>query len=68
MAELPKVHPNIYTQFNCGHFTVQKTKRVFSEIPIDQLRKQNIACVGVVGLTDNPSALQQWLISGPEVT
>ena len=71
MAELPKVHPDIYTQFNCGHFTVQKTKRVFSAIPIDQAHEQNNACVkgdgGAVGLTDNPSALRRWMISGPEV-
>ena len=71
MAELPKVHPDIYTQFNYGHFTVQKTKQVFSAIPIDQVHEQNNACVkddgGVVGLTDNPSALRQWMISGPKV-
>ena len=45
MAELPKVHPDIYTQFNCGHFTDQKTKQVFSAIPIDQAHEQNNACV-----------------------
>ena len=40
-------------------------------MPIDQAYEQNNACVkdggGVVGLTENPSALQRWMIAGPEV-
>ena len=71
MAELPKIHPDINREFNAGHFTAQKTKRVFSAIPIDQAHEQNNACVkgdgGAVGLTDNPSALRRWMIAGPEV-
>jgi len=69
MAELPKKHPDIYREFSAGHFTVQKTKRVFSAIPIDQAHEQNNACVqgdgGAVGLTDNPSALRRWTVAGP---
>ena len=71
MAELHKTHPDVYGEFNIGHFTVQKIKRVFSAIPIDQAHEQNNACVkgdgDSVGLTDNPSALRRWMISGPEV-
>ena len=71
MTELPEQHPDIYREFNAGNFTVQKTKRVFSAIPIDQAHEQNNACVkgdgGVVGLTDDPSALRRWMIAGPEV-
>lgn len=71
MAELPNKHPEVYREFTAGHFTVQKTKRVFSAIPIDQAHEQNNACVkgdgGAVGLTDNPSALRRWMIAGPEV-
>ena len=71
MAELPKKHPDIYREFSAGHFTVQKTKRVFSAIPIDQAHEQNNAYVkgdgGAVGLTDNPSALRWWMVAGPEV-
>ena len=71
MAELPKVYPDIYTQFNSDHFIVIKTKQVFSAIPIDQAHEQNNTCVkgdgGAVGLTDNPSALRRWMISGPGV-
>lgn len=71
MAELPTKHPNVYQEFMDGHFTVQKTKRVFSAIPIDQAHEQNNACVkgdgGAVGLTDNPGALRRWMVAGPEV-
>ena len=71
MAQLPKTHPDIYEEFKAGHFTAQKTKRVFSAMPIDQAHEQNNACVkgdgGAVGLTENPSALRRWMIAGPEV-
>ncbi len=71
MAELPEKHPEISRKFNAGHFTVQKTKRVFSSIPLDQAHEQNNACVkgdgGAVGLTEDPSALRQWMVAGPKV-
>ena len=71
MAGLPNKHPEINRKFNAGHFTVQKTKRVFSAIPIDQAHEQNNACVkgdgGAVGLTEDPSALRRWMVAGPEV-
>ena len=61
----------IYEEFKAGHFTAQKTKRVFSAMPIDQAHEENNACVkgdgGAVGLTENPSALRRWMIAGPEV-
>ena len=50
---------------------IQKTKRVFSAIPIDQAHEQNYACIksdgGMVGLTDNPNAVRQWMVAGLEV-
>ena len=71
MVELPKAHPDIYDELHSGHFTVQKTNRVFSAIPIDQAHEQNNACVkgdgSAVDLTDNPTALRRWMISGPEI-
>ena len=71
MAELPNKHPEINRKFNAGHFTVQKTKRVFSAIPIDQAHEQNNACVkgdgGAVGLKEDPSALRRWMVAVPEV-
>ncbi|KAG0712597.1 hypothetical protein GWK47_018171 [Chionoecetes opilio] len=71
MAELANKHPDVFTEFSNGHFTVQKTKRIFSAIPIDQGHEQNNAYVkgdgGAIGLTDNPTALRRWMVAGPEV-
>lgn len=64
-------HPDTARKFSNGHFTVQKTQRVFSSIPIDQAHAQNNACIkgdgGAVGLTDNPSVLRRWMVAGLEV-
>ena len=60
MAELANKHPDVFTEFSNGHFTVQKTKRMFSAIPLDQAHEQNNAYVkgngGAIGLTDNATA------------
>ena len=54
-----------------GNFTIQKTNRVFSAIPIDQAHEQNNACIksdgGAVGLIDKPSALLRWMVAGHKV-
>ena len=51
--------------------TLHKTRQVFSGVPIDQAHKQNYALIkgdgGAIGLTDNPSTLQCWMVAGPEV-
>ena len=53
------------------NWVVQKTSRRFSAIPLDQTHEQENAKVkgkgGVVGLTENPSALQQWMVAGPQM-
>ncbi|KAG1712189.1 Conserved oligomeric Golgi complex subunit 6 [Nymphon striatum] len=71
MAKLTTKHPDVAKKFKESHFTVQKTQRAFSSIPIDQAHEQNNACIkgdgGAVGLTDNPSALRRWMVAGPEV-
>ncbi len=71
MTTLGSKHPAIYKEFLDGNFTVKKTKRAFSYIATDQPHEQNNACVkgyrGAVGLTQNPTALQRWMVSGPEM-
>ena len=51
-------------------WVVQKTMHRYSSIPIDQAHEQENAKVkgngGIIGLTESPSALKQWPISGPE--
>ena len=71
MAELANKHPDVFTEFSNGHFTIQKTKRMFSVIPLDQAHEQNNAYFkgdgGAIGLTDNATALRRWMVAGPEV-
>ena len=52
------------------NWVLQKTSNRFSTIPLDQAHEQENAKVkergGVVGLTENPTALKRWMIVGPE--
>ena len=71
MVILREKHPRIFEAFCKGKFTVNKTQRAFSRMAIDESHEQNNACVkgdgGAVGLTENPSALLRWMVSGPEM-
>ena len=71
MSALQQTAPGVFLQFEKGLFTVHKTPRRFSAIAIDQAHEQNNGMVkgdgGAVGLTENPSALRRWMISGPEM-
>ncbi len=53
------------------HWVVSKTTNRFSSMPLDQSHEQENAKVkgkgGVIGLTESPTALQRWLICGPEI-
>ena len=53
------------------NWVVQKTSRRFSAISLDQTHKQENAKVkgkgGVIGLTENPVALQWWMVTGPQM-
>ena len=64
-------HPDVYEHFLKGEFTVLKTGREFSAIDIDQAHQQKNDAVkgdgGDVGLTENPAALQRWMVSGSEL-
>ena len=72
MAELPNKHPHVYKEFTSGgKFTVQKTAKAFSSIPLDQAHEQNNELIkgegGVIGITENPNALLRWMVAGPEL-
>ena len=71
MVSLKECHPNVYAEFVKGNFTVRKSKRAFSANAIDHAHEQNNASVkgdgGAVGLTENPSALRRWMVSGPKM-
>ena len=63
MAKLETEHSDVAAQISADNFTVQKTRKVFSSIPIDQAQEQNNALIKgdgeALGLTNNPSALRR---------
>ena len=65
MQLLANQHPTIKAEFDKGNFVVNKTKKVFAAIPIDQAHEQNNKCVkgdgGAVGLTENSKELLRWI-------
>ena len=65
-------HPALYSEFKSAKFVVHNSVRQFSGIPIDQAHKQNNKLVkgdgGIIGITGNESALNRWIMSGPEVS
>ena len=54
------------------HWVVAKTSNRFSSIPLDQTYEQENAKLkgagGVIGLTENPATLSNWMICGSEIT
>ena len=66
MTSLPVKLRDDFSKF----WAVSKTNNRFSAIPMDQVHEQENSKVkgkgGVVGLTDNPTALLRWAIAGPE--
>ena len=71
MMTLPKLHPIVYKQCLKGYFAVKKSMHAFSRIAIDEAHEQNNDVVkndsGAVRLNKNTSALQRWMVSGPEM-
>ena len=57
MAILSTKHSEVAKEFNEGEFVVNKTEKVLSSIPIDQVHEQNSALIkadgGAVGFTHN---------------
>ena len=71
MGTLQVKHPYVFRAFCEGKFTVNKTHRPFSRMPLDESHEQNNACVnkdgGAVSLTEKPVALLRWMVAGPEM-
>ena len=71
MRNFKERHPELYQEFKNKKFVVQKSNRKFSMIAMDQNHEQQNAIVkgvgGVVGLTENTTALRRWCVCGPEI-
>ena len=70
IRDMPSLPASIKEEFK-SKWVVSKTCNRFSSIPIDQIHEQENAKVkgkgGVIGLTENPTALRHWMICGPEL-
>ncbi|VDI61335.1 Hypothetical predicted protein [Mytilus galloprovincialis] len=71
MMVLHDVAPTVAKEFDDGRFVVRKSHKRFSAIAIDQAHEQNNKLVkgdgGAIGLTENMTQLQRWMVSGPEI-
>ena len=71
MCSLKALHPQIYDEFCKGNFVVQKTKRPFSMIALDQNHEQLNEILkngGIIGNTDNPATMRLKQTVGPELS
>ena len=72
MVSLEQTHSAVSHEFQLGKFVVHKTHREFSGIAINQAHEQANVVVkgdgGAIGITEDPSALRRWMVSGPEVS
>ena len=66
LLKLKNSHPNIYEEFKNGCFSLKRTSKPFSRIPIDLTLEQTINAVaacqrsGIISLTNSISARQRW--------
>ena len=69
---LEEAHPQLAAEFHSGKFVVHKSNREFSALAIDQAHEQANAVIkgddGAIVVTEDPYALQRWMIAVPEVS
>ena len=62
----------IQVEFEAGHWVITRSNRCFSSIPIDQAHEQANKRVkgvgGVIGITENPTMLERWILTGPDIS
>ena len=72
LMQLKNVNPTTYEQFIKGHFVTHKTPNKFSALAHDQVDEHLNAVVkgegGVIGITEDESALRRWMVAGPEIS
>ena len=71
MLTLQETNPAIYEEFVNGNFVLHESCRNFSGVALDQAHEHNIGLVksegGIIGITENETALLRWMTSGPEI-
>ena len=71
MLNLQENSPSVYNEFINGNFVFHESNRTFSSVALDQAHEHNNRYVksdgGVIGITENESALLRWMTSGPQI-
>ena len=70
IQDLESLPGNVCHEFEeNGNWTVNRRNRRFSSIAVDQAHEQNNKRVkavgGIIGLTEDPKALEKWILIGP---
>ena len=67
MLKLEKIAPTVYHEFQTGNFVVKETTGTFNQVSTDMaLEHINRMCQtagGLVGITQNKSALDRWMLT-----
>lgn len=71
MVTLEERHPALFVEFMAGRFMGQKSKRVFSMLPFDQMHEQLIDWLkneaGIIGNLDDPRTVRREQVARPEM-
>ena len=72
IRDLEALPDSIQEEFEKGHWTITRSNRRFSSLPIDHAHEQANKRVkgvgGIIGLTENPVMLERWIVTGPEIS
>eukprot|EP00745_Piridium_sociabile_P034704 TRINITY_DN5991_c0_g1_i13.p1 TRINITY_DN5991_c0_g1~~TRINITY_DN5991_c0_g1_i13.p1 ORF type:complete len:843 (-),score=177.10 TRINITY_DN5991_c0_g1_i13:511-3039(-) len=72
IRDLEVLPDSIQVEFEKGHWTITRSNRRFSSLPIDHAHEQANKRVkgvgGMIGLTENPDMLERWIMTGPEIS
>lgn len=72
IRDLEGLPDSIREEFKRGNWTITRSNRRFSSLPIDQAHEQANKRVkgvgGIIGLTENRDLLERWIMTGPEIS
>jgi len=72
IRDLELLPASIHEEFEKGHWTINRSNRRFSALPIDHAHEQANKRVkgvgGIIGLTENPAMMERWIVTGPEIS
>ena len=72
IRDLELLPASIQSEFENGHWTITRSNRHFSSLPIDHAHEQANKRVkgvgGIIGLTENAAMMERWIVTGPEIS